>query len=241
MRHVALDAAIGVLGVISVTFAVSTGITTSLTGEPGSMSRGFGLLFAGSLGLVSVVLLGLGGRRIWRQEPGLRRRSILVVGVAASLATLLFGAVAVDVVMGHRAEERALRAAAPVRDIEDQLADAHGAWIRDQGDRPAVYTGDKTEWWSLDPDGDGRRDQDAPVLRVLRDLGSTTPRVSMFDSDADLVVDQLQWTGGSSTVAATVWCAHVTHHPAGILAVRWHQAEPRPCDAPASSQVSTGP
>lgn len=240
MRKATVDVAIGVVGVLTLTFAVSAWITTSLTGEPGSMSTGLGLFVSGALGLVSVPLLGWAGVRIWRQDPGVRRRSLVLVGVAASLMALLFGANAVEVVMGHRAEQRALAAATQVRKIEGELADAYWAWTRDQGDPPAVYTGDKTEWWSLDPDGDGRRDQDAPVLRVLRDSGWTARRVSMFDSDSDLVVDQLQWTVPSPTTAGTVWCAPVNRQPLGILSARWHLAEPRACDAPASSQVSAG-
>lgn len=204
------------------------------------MSTGLGLFYAGVLGLVSVALLGWAGVRIWRRDIGARRRSLLLVGVAAALMTLVFGAVAFEIVMEHRAEQRALAAAAPVRDIEAELADAYWAWIRDQGGGPAVYTGDKTEWWSLDPDGDGRRDEDAPVLRVLRDSGWTPRRVSMFDSDSDLIVDQLQWTVPSRTTAVPVWCAPVNRHPGAILTVRWHLAEPGPCDAPASSQVSAG-
>lgn len=204
------------------------------------MSTGLGLFYAGVLGLAAVALLAWAGVRIWRQDAGVRRRSLAVVGVAASLTALLFGAMAVEVVMDHRAEQRALAAATAVRDIEDELADAYWAWIRDQGESPAVYTGDNTEWWSLDPDGDGRRDQDAPVLRVLRDGAWTGRGVSMFDSDSDLIIDQLQWTVPSSTTAATVWCAPVSKPPAGILTARWHLAEPGTCDAPASSQVSAG-
>lgn len=240
VRKATVDVAIGLVGVSMLAFAVSSWITTSLTGEPGSMSTGFGSFSAGVLALLSIALLGWAGVRIRRQDVGARRRSLVLVGVAASLMALIFGAVAVEVVTEHRAEQRALAAAAPVRDIEGELADAYWAWERDQGGRQAVYTGDETEWWSLDPDGDGRRDQDAPVLRVLRDSGSTARRVSMFDSDSDLIVDQLQWTAPSPTGAVTVWCAPVDRHPAGILGVRWHRARPRACDAPASSQVSAG-
>lgn len=241
MRRTAVDVAIGAVGALMLAFAVSSWITTSLTGEPGSMSTGLGLLFAGGVGLVSVALLGWAGVRIWRQDDvGARRRSVVLLGIAASLMALLFGAIAVEVVMEHRAEQRARVAATPVRDLEDELVDAYWAWQQDQGGRQEVYTGDKTEWWSLDPDGDGRRDQDAPVLRVLRDPGPTARRVSLFDSDADLVVDQVQWTVSLPASAVTVWCAPVNRPPTGILSVRWHLAEPRACDAPASSQVSAG-
>lgn len=241
MRRAAIDVAIGVVGVLVLAFAVSTWVTTTMIGDPGSLATGLGRFYAGGLGSVSVALLGWAGLRIWRQDDaGARRRSMMLVGVAASLSALLFGAIGVDVVTDHRAGQRALAAATPVRDLEDELADAYWAWEQDHGGRREVYTGDKTEWWSLDPDGDGRRDEDAPVLRVLRDAGPTARRVALFDRDADLVVDRVQWTVSSATTAVTVWCAPVERPPSGILSVRWRLAEPRDCGAPASSQVSAG-
>lgn len=64
MRRTAVDVAIGAVGALMLAFAVSSWVTTSLTGEPGSMSTGLGLLFAWGVGLVSVALLGWAGVRI---------------------------------------------------------------------------------------------------------------------------------------------------------------------------------
>lgn len=64
VRRTAVDVAIGAVGALMLAFAVSSWVTTSLTGEPGSMSTGLGLLFAWGVGLVSVALLGWAGVRI---------------------------------------------------------------------------------------------------------------------------------------------------------------------------------
>lgn len=228
---------VGVFGAVTLAMGAGLAVDTSLTGQPGAMDTGFGQLFASGLILVSTLALWWSLRRIRHFEAGTRHRALAWIGVAAAGTTILFGSLGVMSVVEHRAEERALRATVSMRfDLEDDLADAYWAWYHDQGGDQRIYGGDMREWWSLDPDGDGHADTDAPVLRLLRDMGWSQRGVSMLDTDGDLVVDQLEWRPTPGATDAQAWCVTVSK-PGTVFVASWSDAAPRRCDGPSSSRV----
>ncbi|HXV70130.1 MAG TPA: hypothetical protein VEB69_01880 [Acidimicrobiia bacterium] len=54
------------------------------------------------------------------------------------------------------------------------------------------WAGNYQEWWSLDPDGDGTRDGDARIVRVLRGEGWSDKGVAVVDIDGDYGVDRIE-------------------------------------------------
>lgn len=228
---------VGVFGVVMFVMGAALAVDTALTGDPGAMDTGFGQLFAVALILGSTAALWWSLHRLRHVEAGTRRRALAWIGVAATGAVVLFGSLSVMSVVEHRAEERALRATVPMRfDLGDDLADAYWAWYQDSGGDQRVYLGDYREWWSLDPGGDGRADADAPVLRLLRDMGWSERGVSMFDTDGDLVVDQLEWRPTPVPTDAQTWCVAVSKRGT-LFAAHWSEAAPRQCDGPSSLRV----
>lgn len=234
---------VGGLGVVVFSVAVEVAVVSSLADEPGSMSAGFGQLFAVHLLLVSVPLLWWSLHRVRRAETTVRRWSIVWLMVVMIAATSLSGALAVKRVVEYRADKRALEAAASVEsDLRSDQSDAYRAWYHDHGGDEQYYTGDFREWWSLDPDGDGHVDSDAPVRRLLRDMGWSERGVTMFDVDDDLVVDQLQWTPASGSSDAEVWCATVSYGPqVDFFVINWREAVPGRCKAPPSTSIFPAP
>lgn len=94
------------------------------------------------------------------------------------------------------------------------------------------WAGNYQEWWSLDPDGDGTRDGDAPIVRVLRDEGWSDKGVAVVDIDGDYGVDRIEW----NPVPGEVWCIVVPRDP-NIVVPDWPRGEPLPCQR---SGVSLG-
>lgn len=132
--------------------------------------------------------------------------SVATAGIASALA-----------IADTEATSAALAASEAFRqELESDLADAYWDWHRASGGADTIYTGDKSEWWSLDPGGDSR----PPLWRLLNDYG-WGGRITVDDLDGDGIVDHLGWEADGP------WCAPVggggTHEP------RWHEATPGRC------------
>jgi len=228
---------VGVFGVVVFVMGVMLAVDTALTSDPGAMDTGFAQLLAVAVILGSTAATWWSLLRLRRFDAGTRRRALTWIGAAAAGAVVLFGSLSVMSVIEHRAEERALRETVSVRfDLEDDLSDAYWAWYRDNGGDQRVYVGNCREWWALDPDGAGQTDADAPVLRLLRDMGWSDRGVSMFDTDGDLVVDQLEWRPTPGRSDPQIWCVAVSNRGT-VVAAHWSEALPRQCDGPPSSRV----
>lgn len=232
---------VAVVAVIALSFGVSTLISSTMTAEPGSMDRGFGQLYGSGFVLGSGAALWWALRRVRGFDVSSRRRVSAVIATAAGVSVLLFGFVTVSSVLDHRRFERALDATASWRfAFEADLADAYWAWYQDHDGTDRSYTGDKHEWWSLDPDGDGSRDIDAPILRTLRDDGWSEQGLAIFDTDDDEVINQIEWAVASGPDETSAWCIPVSNQRS-IITVEWSNGVPRPCDGPEISPSPSTP
>lgn len=221
---------VGVVAVIALSFGVNAVVVSTVTGDPGSMDRAFGQLYG------SVFVLGSGAALWWvaRQLRGFdsrsRRRVIAVIATAGAISVLVFGFLAFSSVVEHHRRTRALDATASWRhDFEADLADAYWAWYQDHGGTDQIYTGDMHEWCSLDPDEDGIRDTDAPILRALRVDDWSDRGLAIFDSDNDQLIDHIEWAMSSGLDESNAWCIPVSEQRNIILA-EWSDAVSRECE-----------
>lgn len=231
---------VGVVAVIALSFGVSGLISSTVTADPGSMDRGFGQLYGSVFVLASGAALWWSARQLRGFDSRSRRRVIAVIATTGLISLLLFGFVAVSSVFEHHHRAQALEATASWRSaFEADLADAYWAWYKHHGGTDQIYTGDKHEWWSLDPDGDGIRDTDAPILRTLRADGWSDRGLAIFDSDNDQRIDQIEWAVPSGD-EPNAWCIPVSKQ-SSIVSVEWSNAVSRPCGAPEVSPAADRP
>lgn len=205
-------------------------IGSMVTGDPGSMDRGFGefygLVFAGGSFFVLCWLLVA----IAKSNTAVRRRAtrIFLIGLGVSLA--LVGYATWRVIEQHHLEVQGLAATSDWRfEFDDDLDEARRAWNRENGG-PQIQRA-VTHLWSLDPDADGRPDSDPPILRVLDDSGWSDRGVLVLDLDKDLVVDHLEWRPTSGPREGEIWCIPIVVHdddPEWARAA-WEQALPEQC------------
>ena len=223
---------VGVGGVIALSFGVSVLVTSTVTGEPGSMDRGFGQLYGSGFVVGSGAVLWWVQRQVRGFDSRLRHRVAPVIATTAVVSVLGFGLMTVSAVLQHDSRERALDATSTWRfDFASDLADAYRTWYHDQGGADPIYTGDEHEWWSLDPDGDGSPDADAPIMRTLRDHGWSERGLAIFDSDDDQIIDQIEWRVSSGSDETDAWCIPVSKQRS-VFTAEWSNAEPRPCNGP---------
>lgn len=162
-----------------------------------------------------------------------------MIATTGVVSVLLFRFVTLSSVFEHRRQARAVDATASWRfAFEADLAGAYWAWYQDHGGTDQIYTGDKHEWWSLDPDGDGIRDTDAPILRTLRDDGWSDRGLAIFDSDDDQIIDQIEWAVSSGPDETDAWCIPVSNQRS-IIFVEWSNAVSRPCDGSEASPAAS--
>lgn len=223
---------VGVVAVTTLAWGVATVINSTVTADAGSMDRGVGQVYGTALILGSGAALWWAIRRSRSLDTRSRRRWSAAIAATSAISLLVFGSVTLFSAIDHRHRTRALNATASWRLAFDaDLANAYLGWSRDDNGTDTIYTGDKHEWWSLDPDGDGVRDSDAPILRTLREDGWADRGLAVFDSDGDHLIDQIEWAGSSLPGETDVWCIPVSTQRSSISA-EWHEAVPRPCDGP---------
>ena len=244
---VSREVVLGVVGAIGLTYGIYQFALASLLTDPGSFEMAFGHMFGVGIAVLSLLPLGWALNRVRLALPSLRLRAFAWIGLALVGSGFWFRSQTVESVAELRAEEDLEVVTAPIRhDFESDLADAFRAWYQDEGLEESFYLGDFREWWSLDPNGDGRIDADAPVLRALRDMGWSERGLTLFDTDGDLMVDQVEWAPSIGAGSGQAWCMPlIKFNPGGpieegfdgLFMVEYQEAVPTRCNAPSTSDL----
>lgn len=208
--RVRLGLTLGIPAGLGVGLGVYAAVVAMTGNEPGVTA--YQQLVAVGVLSISVPVL------VWALVTEWRDRRALVWVLATTVMSVALAGVAAAVVTADaRVTGRALVASEPFRDeLESDLSAAYWDWHRAGGGTDAVYTGDKTEWWSLDPGGDDR----PPLWRLLTDYGWGA-RITVDDLDGDGIVDHLGWEAGGP------WCVPVSG--GASYGPRWREATPGWC------------
>lgn len=225
----------GVLAAIAAVFVFGFGVsllvTWNMTGDPGAMDRGFGQFFGAVFTVVGLGTLILAMYWIRRGDPASRKRQYAFIAVAAVASSLMFGFSTARSVTAWNQRVSALEATSWRFDFREDQADAYWAWYADEGGVDSFYLGDYSEWWSLDPDGDGVTDADAPILRVLDD-GWSDRGLTIVDQDGDHLIDQLEWSprdGSDCWLVQVQFQGDARDPEARLYLAAWWEAMPVEC------------
>jgi hypothetical protein len=224
---------IGAIAAMGVGFGVSSFVTARATGDPGAMDRAFGEMYGVVFAVIFGALLLWVVRQIRHLERRSRRREYAFVAIGAIVSVAVFATLTNRTINTHLEREMALAATSDWRnDFERDLADAYWAWYRDTGGTESIYTGNYREFWALDPDDNGIADSDAPILRAIEDMGWGRRGVSVFDTDRDALIDQLEWATETGSGTSQAWCvpvSTVTEGGPSLVLAEWGRAQPEAC------------
>ncbi|HWL66054.1 MAG TPA: hypothetical protein VNP73_08785 [Actinomycetota bacterium] len=235
----------GVVGAVLLTLGIYVVVYSTLIYDKGGFDYAAGQLYGVGLALLGLVLTGWSLVRLWRMPSPFRGRGRTWIAVPLVASALWFGLRVVEAVDAKELQDEVLAATAPVRhDFESDLNDAFRAW-REEANLEGSYLGNDREKWSLDPTGDGAVDVDPPIVRAIRDMGWSERGLSVFDTDGDLVVDQIEWSPADGADVGNSWCIPVVFLEAqpnseefdGLYLVAYHQGVRGSCNVEPATNI----
>lgn len=235
----------GVVGALLLTLGIYVVVNATLIFDKGGFDYAAGQSYGGGLAFLGLVLVGWSLIRLRRMPSPFRGRGRTWIAVPLVGSAIWFGFQVVEAVDDKELQDQVMAASAPVRhDFESDLTDAFRAW-REEANLEGFYVGNDREKWSLDPTGDGAVDVDPPIVRAVRDMGWSERGLSLFDTDGDLVVDQIEWAPKDGLDVGESWCIPVVffeaeHAPEefpGLYLVAYHQGVRGSCNVAPTTNI----